>query len=461
MNMQTILKITEDDLKRAQDLLLANMPDESAAFLLAGRSSGHNVEELIVRRVIEIPKSEYRLQNSYHLDISPRVINGAIALCEQNKLGIILCHSHQKGISYSISDDFGEKRIAETLWQFIPNAPVGSILLTNSGAINGRVLKPDASTDKLSSLTVVGRCLNKIPIGKQIRTTHKSLNSIYDRQVLAFGEEGQDRISKTKVGIVGLGGTGSCTAEQLVRLGVRNFVLIDPDDFEATNSTRIYGSKNIDTRSVAKGKTIAKVEIASRNLREISPEVQIKQLKGNVVESSSCQTLLDRDIIFCCTDDYWGRAVLNQIAYQYLIPVINMGVQIDSNSGTIRGAAGAVHVLRPGKPCLWCYGFLTSEKIRTQSLPPQERESLMRENYVEGINGHAPSVISLTTTISGLAVTQFLQLVTDFMGANGNISCLKYNIMDGTVSRGTAKVNMDCCCQTFKGYGDMKDLYTT
>lgn len=51
------------------------------------------------------------------------------------------------------------------------------------------------------------------------------------RQVRALGAEGQQRVA-----IVGLGGTGSIAAQQQVHLGIRDFVLVDPDVVEETAS---------------------------------------------------------------------------------------------------------------------------------------------------------------------------------------------------------------------------------
>lgn len=460
MSQQIRVKITEEDFNNAKSLLMENMPKESAVFLLAGTHAGRNTLELIVRRVVEVPKTEYRVQNSYHMDISSRAINGLIALCQETGLGAILCHSHVRGNRYSPSDDYGEKRIADTLFQFLPNMPVGSLLMTELGAINGRVWKPSGAIDKISSVRITGRCIRDIPVGNRKGSRISIPHELYSRQVLAFGAEGQAKLLKAKVGIVGVGGTGSAVAEQLTRLGVVDLILIDPDDFEPTNLTRIHESKYIDAYpKQARGK-VAKVDIIAKHLEEICPQVRTKRIKNSVVKSETCNQLLDRDVIFCCTDDYWGRAVLNQVAHQYLIPVINMGVRVDSYNGKITGAAGDVHLIRPGKPCLWCYGFLTTGRIRSESLPPDLRDDLLGEGYVEGINSHAPSVVSLTTTVAGLAVTQFLQLLTDFMGANGDISALKYYIMEGVVRRVTALVSKDCCCQAFKGYGDIKPLFT-
>jgi hypothetical protein len=179
-----------------------------------------------------------------------------------------------------------------------------------------------------------------------------------------------------------------------------------------------------------------------------------------VVKTNAAKSLLDREVIFCCTDEHWGRSVVNQVAYQYLIPIIDMGVRIDAKDNKIRGAFGSVHVLRPDKPCLWCYEFLSADRIRAESLPKHERKSLLREGYVQDIDSAAPSVISLTTTLSGHAVSAFLQLITDFMGPAGDISRLNYFIMEGTVGRGSSDMKENCICKKVKGYGDLRALPT-
>lgn len=105
MTKKYTIRISEQDLKLCRSAVMADLPKESAVFLLAGRKTIGSREELLVRRVVEIPKSEYRIQEDYHLDISPKAINGLVALCEQNGLGVILCHSHPKDTPYSPSDD--------------------------------------------------------------------------------------------------------------------------------------------------------------------------------------------------------------------------------------------------------------------------------------------------------------------------------------------------------------------
>jgi hypothetical protein len=91
-------------------------------------------------------------------------------------------------------------------------------------------------------------------------------------------------------------------------------------------------------------------------------------------------------------------------------------------------------------------------------MPRHDRLALEREGYVEGVDETAPSVVSMTTTISGTAVTLFLQLVTNFMGSGGDIARLNLNMMDGTVRRGRATVMSECICKKALGFGDMKAL---
>jgi molybdopterin/thiamine biosynthesis adenylyltransferase len=458
------IRITEQDYDRCRAAVLKDLPKESAAFLLAGHKVIGPSEELIVRRMVEIPKTEYRIQENYHLDISPRAINGLIALCEQNNLGVVLCHSHPTDSSYSPSDDHGEKRIAASIWKNIPNVPVGSLLISPA-EVRARIWTHRKGHKPVSSVTILGRHIRTLFLNERWQRSNNPTD-IYDRQVLAFGSAGQDIISNAKIAVVGLGGTGSPVAEQLTRMGVKDIVLIDPDFFAPSNITRVYGStyahayKKLLRVYHERRKKISKVDLISKHLKSIDPTVHIQSFQDSVVKTATAKALLDRDVIFCCTDEHWGRSVVNQVSYQYLIPVIDMGVRIDAKENKIRGAFGSVHVLKPDKPCLWCYEFLSADRIRNESLPEYERKNLLREGYVQDIDSAAPSVISLTTTIAGHAVTAFLQLMTDFMGPAGDISRLNYFIMEGTVGRGSSEIKENCICKKVRGYGDLMPLST-
>lgn len=445
------LKMAAADLERLERSAREHMPLEAAVFGLVGTAERPNEMDILVRRVVPLATDDYVEQLTYHLEVSSRAVNGLAALCEANGLAALVAHAHGNEADYSPSDDHGEARIFRGLRSFIPaGAPLASLLF-NADGIRGRLWLPSRSRPVAIDEIVV--------IGRSVRRTRRDpepgdpADAIFGRQVLAFGEAGQRLISSARVGIVGSGGTGSATGEQLSRLGVRDIVMIDPDDWDPTNLTRVYG-----TSPSVRSDDRKKVERVVSDLKLIAPASRIRAVPQNVVLRSAASELLDRDVIFLCTDDHWGRSVVNQIAYQYLIPTINLGMSIRSREGEITAANGVVDMLRPDLSCLWCRQALRPERIAAESLPRTMRQDLEREGYIEGLDEPAPSVISVNTVLSGLAVTLFLQLMTDFMGERGEIWRLNYEILESTVSRGRSTVADPCICRKVRAFGDLRPL---
>jgi len=453
------LKITCEDINILKQHVFANLPKEAGAFALAGMASDNNQVDILIRRVIKIPQELIPVANEYHLEISPRAINGIISLCESNKLGVVICHSHPEGLIYSSSDDYGENRLVNSIRQFIPNnAPIASLLLTPED-ITGRIWLPGKKRPIMfDEIIIVGNYLHRINKIKNPNNNKLDLE-IYDRQVRAFSTEGQKLISQSKVGIIGVGGTGSPIAEQLARLGVTDFKLIDPDQLSPSNITRVYGTSY---NSVKKPHKLSdfKVNIISAHLKSINPNIHVQAINQNVVLNKTCISLIDRDILFLCTDEHWGRSVINQLCYQYMIPTINLGVRVTSDAGNITNAIGVLDVLQPGKPCLWCKQFLRSERISAESMPKNNYSGLKKEGYVEDIYTPEPSVISFTSSVASTAVSIFIQFITNFMGKTGNINRISWDFLTGLTTRGTTNINPSCLCQHVKGYGDLKIMPT-
>jgi molybdopterin/thiamine biosynthesis adenylyltransferase len=450
--MRYRLKVADRDFRELARLATEYLPKEAAVFGLVGVSRHGDTTDILVRRVIAVPIEAYDEQLTYHLEIAPQAINGLASLAEANGLGALLCHCHGDESTYSPSDDFGERRVFGTLRAFVPpEAPTVSLLFRADG-FEGRVWLPGSDRSlRLDEVVVIGRSIERHLFGPS--KTVAPLDATLSRQVLAFGEDGQRAISASRVGVVGTGGTGSAVAEQLVRLGVRDLVLIDPDGWDPSNVTRVYTT--VPSEAGDDRKKVARV---ADGLRRIAPSARIQAIPSSVVLDTAAATLIDRDLIFLCTDDHWGRSVVNQLAYQYLIPTLNLGVRMDATDGEISGASGTVDVLRPDVPCLWCRQALRSERIAAESLPRSARSQLEREGYVEGLDTPAPSVISLNTVVAGLAVTQFLQLLTDFMGAPGEIERMRYDPLNGIVHRGRTMPPDDCLCRHVRGFGDLKTL---
>jgi len=127
---------------------------------------------------------------------------------------------------------------------------------------------------------------------------------------MVIGTEGLERLQKSKVVIMGIGGVGSYVAEGLVRSGVGHFILCDDDDICLTNINRQIHA----TRKTV-GKT--KVDVMKDRIKEINPlatvEVRPYLYNHETAESilpESCDYVVDAidmvsaklDLVVRCND---------------------------------------------------------------------------------------------------------------------------------------------------------------
>ena len=223
-----------------------------------------------------------------------------------------------------------------------------------------------------------------------------------DRQVRAFGAPGQRLLRRLHFGVIGAGGTGSLECQQLAHLGARQITVIDHDLVEETNLNRLVGSVPSDVGR-------PKVEVAARMIRAINPDAKVVPLQADIVDEEVAKLITTFDFVLLCTDSHASRAVVNQAAYQYLVPVIDMGVSITVANGAVSHITGRVQMLAPGLPCLNCSGALDGEAIRREMLTPEQRAA---DPYVQGEREPQPAVLSINSTVSSLSMTMLLGAVT-------------------------------------------------
>lgn len=369
---------------------LLNSPLETCG-ILYGRVVTQNgrLARIVVREYQRLGDNDYQSRTPLSVQIRPDVVAAATKKARQTGATLIFAHSHPFPLNqFSETDDTGEKILAEFLSSRMPGTLHATLLVTPEITI-ARVLG-------------TGQALVVLGVGSQLiwggvvvdGDTHQE----YDRQVRAFGEVGQQRLRALRVGIVGLGGTGSVVLEQLTHLGVGGFMLIDADIVERTNLNRLVGATEADISK-------PKVEVAAALAKRINSKVRVETIRDSVLLAKVAEQLVDIDFLFACTDSHGSRAVLNQLAYQYLIPTIDMGVVIVAPEAKIQQIAGRTQMLAPGLGCLVCGQLLDTEKVRVDLLTDFERAA---EHYINGANEPAPAVISLNATMASMAVTMFL-----------------------------------------------------
>jgi hypothetical protein len=243
---------------------------------------------------------------------------------------------------------------------------------------------------------------------KSFETAIHSEEKAFDRNVRAFGPAIQDTIGNLKLAIVGAGGTGSAVAEQLVRLGVRNLILVDPDVLSESNVTRVYGSTPADVGR-------PKVAVLRDALMRIAPRLDCRIIQGMITSRDVATELTTSDLIFGCSDDNAGRIVLSRISTYFIIPVIDCGVLLAGNAeGQLTDINGRITTMVPGAACMVCRGRIDLARARTELLTPDERVRLENEGYAPVLGRVEPAVVTFTTSVAAFAVMEMLERLIGF-----------------------------------------------
>lgn len=407
-------------LERLREDLLAEAELETCAVAFT-RAGG---DRLLVSSYELAPEVAYAARTGVSAELTPEYLLDVANRARREKLGCVFVHSHpmdEKRPSFSYVDDRGEGRLTAFFDARVPGQHCA--LVVSPGGVRARRLGAGAEIDVVE----VGRKLH-VASGQSAETAEEER---FDRQVRAFGAEGQRRIAELTIAIVGLGGTGSVTCQQLALLGVSKFLLFDFDQIERTNLNRVVGAQAADVGDY-------KVDVAERLISQLNPAAAIRKIVGDVVDDGVARQLLTADVIFLCTDSHASRAIVGQLAYQYLIPTIDMGVSLSVRGGVLSYITGRTQLLAPGLPCLTCLDLLDSETIRRELLTPEARAA---DPYITGVHEPQPAVISLNSTMASLAVTMFLGLVTDAsVAARYQI----YDGMNGTVKNFTGAIDPTC-----------------
>lgn len=432
--MQYVLRISEIRWAELQKALWSRDDVESAAVVFVRTLSTDGTIALIVTDIRVASNVDYRDRRKDYLELSPTWINGCCREARALGYGVLTVHTHlhEGPPAFSWADDQGDGRLLPAVEARVAPAVAGSIVVSTSDAV-ARIL---VGGDRVPvRLCIAGRRVVTFP------RAQPAVSAAHARQVLAIGPHGHAALEDFRVGIVGLGGTGSIVHLLLRHLGVRNIVALEPDILEDSNRSRVVGTRIADLAGVA-----TKVSIADRLARDIQGDKAMFETHiGHLADERDARRLLGRDIIFCCVDRLLPRALLNDLAYVANIPVIDMGSAFRvADDGHIVSQGGKVALIGPGHVCLWCWGDLDPDRLRAETLRPDEREALAAEGYVEGAEVAQPAVVAFNAEIASAAVIEAMRMVTAFAGAEDPADRLNFDFRRGTVARVRGRSRSGC-----------------
>jgi len=120
------------------------------------------------------------------------------------------------------------------------------------------------------------------------------------------------KLQEIEIIIIGLGGLGGNVVNQLVRLGVQRMTLVDFDRFSESNLNRqLFSNMN----NIGK----YKVDVISKELKKINPNVSIKIVKKRIQDVSN----LLGDYMIDCVDNIEAKIYLSKLSNQLEIPLLH------------------------------------------------------------------------------------------------------------------------------------------
>ncbi|MFC5420539.1 HesA/MoeB/ThiF family protein [Bosea eneae] len=158
----------------------------------------------------------------------------------------------------------------------------------------------------------------------------------YARQIVMpeIGPEGQARLARARILVVGAGGLGCPVSSYLVGAGIGRLLLVDPDRVEESNLHRqpLYRMSDVGR---------PKVEAAREALAAYSPGVEIEALALRLAPDNVSELVARADIVVDAADSFAATYVLSDACHAAGKPLV---------SASIVGLAGYVGAFCGGGP---------------------------------------------------------------------------------------------------------------
>ncbi len=219
-----------------------------------------------------------------------------------------------------------------------------------------------------------------------------------------LGTRSDETLERIIAAVIGLGGAGSHIVQQLSHVGIGMIAACDHDRAELSNLNRLIGATR---RDALNGRR--KTDIAARRAKAVNPSLTVRRYATKWQEAM--RQLRDADIIISCVDSYSERAQIEAFARRYLIPCIDIGMDVHE-VGDHFAISGQVALSMPGDLCLRCMGIITED-------------DLAKEQY--GAAGGNPQVVWSNGVLASVAVGMLVQMITPWFRSTAPSLLLRYD----------------------------------
>lgn len=379
-------------------------------------STGANRRTALITSVVTPEPGERHVHGNASVE-GEYVIRAAV-LAQARGDGLALCHSHPQARGWqnmSRPDRDAESSFANLVRELTGFPLVGMTYASGDDSWSARHWDRGAGTavspTDSTNVRVIGDIL-RVSWNDALRPPeHATLRQ--RRTVSCWGESAHADLTRRRVLVVGAGSVGMDVAVRLAATGMVFIGVMDFDEVKVHNLDRLIGATRLDA-ALAR----SKLEVARRLMSQAgtSRKPAYEFHEYSICEPEGLAAALDYDLIVCCVDRPWARAVLNQIAYSDLIPVIDGGIAIDvfEDGAGMRGATWRSHVVRPGRPCLVC-----NDQLSPSDVALDVQGLLDDATYIAGAERRPDDGQNVALLSVAVAASLLAQLVSFNLGVGG------------------------------------------
>jgi molybdopterin-synthase adenylyltransferase len=365
-------------------------------------------------------------------------------------LGIVILHYHPgtAPVRMSRDDEQSARQLLPAFQMVVPGRPHVSVVLGET-SISGLVLLP--GTSALIHNFQLRFFTDGVTTFPPPEASARDLQ-LHRGRPLVDGVVSRSLVRNMSVAVVGLSGGGTQVATQLAGLGVGEIIGIDTQRVTRDNllATDDFGWADVSLRR-------RKTAVVRSKVWWINRHVRFTALDALVPQKAAIEALKRADVIVGCVNNLNARADIQEIAWRYCIPYVDIGLGLhpldpDDELSEVAAISGNVFAAVPGGACLWCTGFLTEEKLQLEA--GGAGRSYLRTNLAaRSKRDSAAYVASFNGALAGLAVSDVLQLI---LGYAPPLPVRKqYDGLKGTVSEVVVQKNQNCPkCSSVLAAGD-------
>ena len=177
----------------------------------------------------------------------------------------------------------------------------------------------------------------------------------FSRQIILknIGILGQNKITNSKVLIIGMGGLGCPVAEFLTRSGIGKLGIVDHDLISLSNIHRqsLFNENDLNQ---------PKVKVAKKKLNKINSLTKIKIFNYKLNKLNFKKIIKDYDYIVDGTDNFQSKFLINDLSLKYKKFLVTGGIS------KFDGHIFTFNFKNKNEPCLRC--FYQEEKISDEIL---------------------------------------------------------------------------------------------